>query len=379
MKRLSILTISAFCIAIGLTSCNKEEQNEKPAPIIPADTTPVSLVLDTLLTNLDQPWGMAILPDGGIITLEKRGVMKLTQNGNTNPITGLPAIRNAGQGGLMDIALHPEFNTNKFIYFTATTDMGSGYSTALYRAQLEGTSLLSLVKLFQSTQINTSSVHFGSRIVFDKDGKLYVCLGERNETTQSQNLSSHAGKVIRLNDDGSVPTDNPFVNHPTALKDVFSYGHRNPQGMAMHPVTGQLWLHEHGPRGGDEINLLQAGANYGWPLASFGVNYNGTPISKDTAVEGTLQPIYYWVPSIAPCGMDFYQSDSIPQWKGKLFIGALAGQHLNITTIENNKVIKEERILQAFGRFRCVKAGPDGYLYFLTESPGLLCRFKPKR
>ena len=375
-----LLIICICALSVGtLQSCNPDKDQDKPTPVVTADTMPVDLILDTIITGLDQPWGMAILPTGDVLTAEKRGVMKLVSNRNSTVVTGLPTIRNTGQGGLMDIALHPDFNNNKLIYFTATTDTAGGFSTALFSATLNGNALVGLKKLFQSTQINTSSVHFGSRIVFDRAGKIYVCLGERNQTTQSQSLSSHAGKVVRLNDDGTIPADNPFINTQGALKDIYSYGHRNPQGLVMHPSTGALWLHEHGPMGGDEINILQPGANYAWPLASFGVNYNGTPVSKDTAVAGTIQPIYYWVPSIAPCGMDFYTSDSIPQWKGKLFIGALVGQHLNITTVAENRVIKEERILQAFARFRCVKSGPDGYLYFLTENPGLLCRFRPKK
>jgi glucose/arabinose dehydrogenase len=375
-----IITVAGILILLTqLVSCKEGDKKENTVPETPVVVGPVNLILDTLLTGLDQPWGMAVLPNGNILIAEKTGTMKLWQNGITATVAGLPNIRNAGQGGLMDIALHPNFAQNNLIYFTATTDTASGYSTALYSANLTSNQLTGVKKLFQSTQVNTSNVHFGSRIVFDKNGKVYVCLGERNETTQSQNLSNHAGKVIRINDDGSIPSDNPFINTTGAIKDIYSYGHRNPQGMVMHPLTGQIWLHEHGPKGGDEINLIQPGANYGWPLASFGINYNGTPVTKDTAVPGTLQPVHYWVPSIAPCGMDFYMSDSIPQWKGRLFIGALVGQHLNIITLSGNKVTKEERLLQGFARFRCVKAGWDGYLYFLTESPGLLCRYRPKK
>lgn len=377
MRKNFLFTLCAF-VAFGFVACTKSTANEeKPLPK-PEEVKPVNLKLDTLLTGLDQPWGMAFLPDGGLLIAEKRGVMSLYKNNTRVAVTGMPTVRSTGQGGLMDIALHPDFKNNNYIYFTATTDTANGFSTALYRAVINGNALSGVQKIFQSNQINTSGVHFGSRIVFDKMGKLYVCLGERNQTTLAQSLSSHAGKVVRLNDDGSIPLDNPYYNTAGALKDIYTYGHRNPQGMVMHPVTGNIWLHEHGPMGGDEINLLQTGANYAWPLATFGINYNGTPVSKDTALEATLQPIHYWVPSIAPCGMDFYFSDSIPQWKGKLFIGALVARHLNVITLSGNKVTKEERLLQGFARFRCVKAGNDGYLYFLTESPGLLCRYRPE-
>ncbi|MFN4082283.1 MAG: PQQ-dependent sugar dehydrogenase [Bacteroidia bacterium] len=340
---------------------------------------PVEIELDTLLTGLNQPWGIEFLPDRRILIAEKSGSILLVNGTSRTPLTGLPIVRASGQGGLMDIKLHPNYKLNGWIYFSATVDAPTGFSTALFRAKLNNNNLESVQKIFQSNQHVTSGVHFGSRIVFDKLNKVYLCLGERNATTLSQSLLSHAGKVVRLNDDGTIPEDNPYFNTAGALKDIYTYGHRNPQGMVIHPTTQKIWLHEHGPMGGDEINLLEPGANYGWPLATFGINYDGTIITNDTAYEATLQPIYYWKPSIAPCGMDFYFSDTIPQWKGNLFIGALAGRHLNMIELNGEKVSKETRMLQNFGRFRCVKQGPDGYLYFSTESPGLLCRFKPKR
>jgi len=375
MRKIKIFTFFVFLLLIIL-SCNQKSNNANlPLPQFLPDS--VGLKHDTLLTGLDQPWGITFLPDGSLLITEKKGVLTMLKDGLKTNITGLPAIRSTGQGGLMDITLHPDYKNNGWIYFSATTDINSGFSTALFRARLNGNQLVSVQKLFQSNQISTSSVHFGSRIVFDNNKFLYLCLGERNNTMLAQSLESHAGKVIRIKDDGLIPDDNPFYQTTGALKDIWSYGHRNPQGMVKHPITGEIWLNEHGPKGGDEINLLQKGANYAWPLATFGINYDGTPVSNDTAYEATLQPVHYWVPSIAPCGLEIYYSDSIPQWKGKLFTGALAGRHINITEIKGNKFVKEQRILQNYARFRCVKQGADGYLYFLTESPGLLCRFKP--
>lgn len=370
--------LAASLLVLLSFNCKQQTTDKISDEINTVNLPPVEVTLDTLLSGLNQPWGFEFLPNGNMLIAEKSGTMLLYDGVSVKNISGLPAIRAVGQGGLMDIRLHPDYATNGWIYFSATTDAPTEVSTALFRAKLNGTSLVSVQKLFQSNQHISSGLHFGSRIVFDKAKKVYLCLGERNVITLAQDLSSHAGKVIRLNDDGSIPTDNPFYQTPNALKDIFTYGHRNPQGMVVHPVTGKIWLHEHGPMGGDEINILSSGGNYGWPLATFGINYDGTIITKDTAYEATIQPVYYWKPSIAPCGMDFYMSDSIPQWKGNLFLGALAGRHLNMIETNGEKVIKETRLLQNFARFRFVKQGPDGYLYFSCESPGLLCRFKPK-
>ena len=270
------------------------------------------------------PWGLAFLPDNSILIAEKSGKLLRYENGSATPITGLPVIQSAGQAGLMDIQLHPNYATNGWIYFTASVLDGSGMSTALFRAKLNGTALDNLQKLFQADPKTGSTAHFGSRIVFDKQ-------------------NHHSGCVVRLNDDGSVPADNPYIGDAKYKPEIWTYGHRNPQGMAVHPVTGTIWLHEHGPKGGDEINIINKGNNYGWPLATFGVNYDGSSVTPDTFVAGTTLPVYYWVPSIAPCGMTFYNSDVIPQWKGNLFLGALAGKHLNRLEISGEKVVKEER------------------------------------
>jgi glucose/arabinose dehydrogenase len=375
-----ILPVILLGVALIFSSCKEEAnqgQNEQNTPSIPLG--PVDLTIDTLLNGLINPWGMDFLPDGRILFTQRNGTLSLLNtDGTSNRLSGLPQIISTGQGGLLDIALHPQFETNGWIYFSASAPGSGGFSTALFRAKLNGSSLSEVQKLFQSDPLSNSGVHFGNRIVFDTQGHLFLCFGDRGTPENSQNNANHAGTVVRLKDDGSIPQDNPFVGTAGVKPEIWSYGHRNPQGMVRHAETGELWLHEHGPRGGDEINIVVKGQNYGWPLASFGVNYNGTPVSNDTFVEGTILPVKYWVPSIAPCGMDFYLSDSIPQWKGNLFIGALVGQHLNMLEIQGQRVISETRLLEGFARFRCVRQGPDGYLYFLTENPGLMCRFRPE-
>lgn len=367
----------SLILAIGVLSCKDNPKTEDPKPIVPAD--PVDLAVDTLLSNLVNPWGLAFLPDSSILITEKSGKLLRYSRGNVTEITGMPVVQTSGQAGLMDIQLHPDYATNAWLYFTASIQDGAGMSTALFRAKLNGNAIDNLQKLFQADPKTASTAHFGSRIVFDKQNHVYVSLGERNDPTQSQNTSNHSGCVVRLNDDGTVPSDNPYVGNAAYKPEIWTYGHRNPQGMTVHPQTGTIWLHEHGPKGGDEINIITKGNNYGWPLATFGKNYDGTTITPDTFVAGTTLPIYYWVPSIAPCGMSFYNSDVIPQWKGNLFLGALAGKHLNRLEITGEKIVKEERLLQDLARFRAVRPGPDGFLYFVTETPGYLGRFRPKK
>jgi glucose/arabinose dehydrogenase len=375
-KRGIIVLITLFSIITINYACKDKPKTEDPKPVIPVE--PVELKVDTLLNSLSNPWGLTFLPDGSILITERIGKLLRYYQGNVSEISGLPAIETAGQAGLMDITLHPNYASNGWIYFTASVKEGAGMSTALFRAKLNGATLDNVTKLFQADPKTSSTAHFGSRIVFDAQNHVYVCFGERNDPPQAQVTSNHSGTVVRLNDDGTVPTDNPFVGNAAFKPEIWSYGHRNPQGMAVHPQTGTIWLHEHGPKGGDEINIIGKGNNYGWPLATFGVNYNGSSITPDTFVAGTVLPTYYWVPSIAPCGMTFYDSDVIPQWKGNLFLGALAGQHLNRLEIIGEKIVKEERLLQNMARFRAVKQGPDGYLYFVTETPGYLGRYRPK-
>lgn len=339
---------------------------------------PVDIKMDTIIQGIYNPWGFDFIDENTIIFTDRdRGIFVWDGNAKTN-VANTPAASTSGQGGYLDITLHPDFENNRLIYFSMSRSDGSGVSTALYRAEFNApSSFVNPELLFQATPRNSSGLHFGSRIAFDDNGHVFLSLGERFAMQTAQQTTNHNGTVVRLNDDGSVPEDNPFYNDPPNQPEIWTYGHRNVQGMAVHPETGDIWTHEHGPKGGDEVNILEKGANYGWPLASYGIDYDGDTITSDTFVEGTIAPIHYWVPSIAPCGMAFYWSDSIPQWKGDLFLGALAGQHLNHLKVSNDDVLEEERMLQGMARFRAVRQGPDGYLYFAMENPGMLCRFRP--
>jgi len=367
-----------------MSSC-KDEGGETTQDDTPVIFPPVEITLDTVLTGMNRPWGFEFLDDRRMVLTDRDLGLYLFQNNQDiasedvfEKITGVPAAATNGQGGYFDVVKHPDYKNNKLIYFCLSYDEGGKFSTALFRAELDVLPVLNNVeKLFQATPMNTSALHFGSRITFDGQGHVFLSLGERGSMNTAQETTNHNGSIIRLNEDGSVPTDNPLYNTNAQKPEIWSYGHRNVQGMAIHPESGRIWAHEHGPKGGDEINIIEKGANYGWPLASYGIDYDNTIITNDTFIEGTVLPIYYWVPSIAPCGMNFYYSDSIPQWKGNLFLGALAGNHLNRLVLDGEKVIEEERLRQGMGRIRAVKQGPDGYLYFTKEQPGILMRYRP--
>lgn len=335
----------------------------------------------TLADGLEHPWGMAFLPDGGVLITERPGRLRLYRNGvlEPEPITGLPRIAPVGQGGLLDIALHPDYRDNGWLYLSYAAAGPGGVGTEVARARLQGRRLVDLQRLFALQPKSGTGRHFGSRLRFDRRGYLYITLGDRGDRARAQRLDDHAGSVIRLHDDGRVPRDNPFIDRDGARPEIYSYGHRNPQGMALHP-NGEIWIHEHGPQGGDELNRILAGRNYGWPVITYGVNYViGTPIGEGTAKPGMEQPLHYWVPSIAPSGMAFYRGDRFPAWRGDLFIGSLKFRLLVRLRLDGMTVVDEERLLQGeLGRIRDVRNGPDGYLYLLTdESDGKLVRLEP--
>lgn len=328
-----------------------------------------------IVSDLDIPWGFTFLPDGSMLITEKAGELIHFKNGKKTSISGLPEIYLRGQGGLLDIVLHPNYRENGWIYFSYASSQGEGEggNTAIARAKLNKHSLEHFEVLYKASPNSTKGQHFGSRLVFDKDGYLFFTIGERgNRDVNPQDITRDCGKVYRLNDDGTIPEDNPFIKDPNAKKAIYSYGHRNPQGMALHPKTMEIWTHEHGPKGGDEINIIKAGKNYGWPVISFGVNYSGTTFTDKTAKEGMEQPIHYWVPSIAPSGMAFINSDKYGDWNGNLLVGSLKFQYLDMCTLEENKVIKEERLLDGLGRVRSVEQGPDGYIYVGIENLGIV-------
>ena len=335
--------------------------------------------------GLEHPWGLAFLPDGRMLVTERAGRLRVIgQNGRleAGAVSGLPAIAVTGQGGLLDVAVHPRFAENRLVYLSYAARGEGGVGTEVARGRLAGSRLEELQVVFRQQPKGRTGHHFGSRLVFDREGHLYITLGDRGEQERAQRPGDHAGSVIRVHDDGRVPADNPFVGRPGWKPEKYTLGNRNMQGAALHPETGRLWVHEHGPQGGDEINVIRPGANYGWPVITYGVNYGiGTKIGEGTRKAGMEQPIYYWVPSIAPSGMAFYTGDAFPRWKGHLFVGALRDQMLVRLALDGEKIVKEERMLKgALGRIRDVRAGPDGYLYLLTDEPnGALVRLEPAR
>lgn len=337
---------------------------------------------ELVVPELTIPWGFAFLPDASMLINEKEGKMIHFKNGNKTEVQGLPEVYNRGQGGLMDVVLHPDYKDNGWIYFTFASSEGDGEggNTALMRAKLDNNNTLTNKELlYKATPNTTKGQHFGSRIVFDGQGYLYFTIGDRGDRDANpQDITRDGGKVYRLNDDGTIPSDNPFLNDPKAKKAIYSYGHRNPQGMVVHPETGEVWVHEHGPKGGDEINIIKKGANYGWPIISYGINYNGTKFTDLTKKEGMEQPIHYWDPSIAPSGMAFITSDVYPEWKGDLMVGSLKFNYMDKVVLKGDKVIKEERFLDGLGRVRAINQGPDGYIYVGIENLGIV-KLLPKQ
>jgi len=334
--------------------------------------------------GLEHPWGLAFLPDGRMLVTERAGRLRVVRDGKLAPaaISGLPAIAVTGQGGLLDVAVHPRYADNRLVYLSYAARGEGGVGTEVARGRLSGDRLEDVQVIFRQHPKGRTGHHFGSRLVFDRDGHLYITLGDRGEQERAQRPGDHAGSVIRLHDDGRVPRDNPFVGKPGWKPEKFTLGNRNMQGAALHPDTGKLWVHEHGPQGGDEINVIRAGANYGWPVITYGVNYGtGTKIGEGSRKAGMEQPIYFWVPSIAPSGMAFYAGDAFPRWRGHLFVGALRDQMLVRLELDGEKIVREERLLKnTLGRIRDVRAGPDGYIYLLTdESNGALFRLEPAR
>ena len=375
MFRLSALLLLFFlsCFCEGI---HAQEVIYSPSSLGPLKVT-------TVVKNLANPWGMAFLPDGRILITERPGRLRIYSQGQISPaITGTPAVYNQGQGGLLDVAIDPNFRQNQWIYLTyAEAGSGGVAGTAVMRGKLSGNTLLETQVLFRQLPKLSTGNHFGSRLVFDGSGYLFVTLGENNNRITSQYLDHHQGKIIRIWPDGSIPNDNPFIGQTNVKPEIWSYGHRNPQGATLNPWTGKLWMNEHGPMGGDEINIPQAGKNYGWPIITYGIDYNGQPIpeSTGTSAPGMEQPVHYWVPSIAPSGMTFYDGNKNSAWYGNLFVGGLVAQQLVRLEVNGEAITREERLLSELGyRIRAVKAGPDGGLYLLTDSAsGMLLKIDP--
>jgi glucose/arabinose dehydrogenase len=338
-----------------------------------------------LLAGLENPWSIAFLPDGRMLVTERAGRLRLVSQDfklDPTPIEGLPEVIANGQGGLFDVVLHPQHAQNGWIYWAYNAPGAGGWGTALARGKLQGQRMTEVQVLFSMQPKTRSAHHFGGRIVFDAAGMVYLTLGDRGDKDRAQKLNDHAGSVIRLHDDGRVPNDNPFVKRAGALPEKWTLGHRNMQGAAINPQTGELWTHEHGPQGGDEVNVIRPGLNYGWPVVTYGVNYGvGTKIGEGQFKPGMVQPLQVWIPSIAPSGMAFVSGSQFPQWQGSLLVGALRGQMLVRLTLEGDKVLSEERLFQGRpGRIRDVRMGPDGLVYLLTDDPqGALLRLEPAK
>ncbi len=376
---MNFLRVLAVLLVIQCSwSCNKTKEKKSSEFVMKTSKT---YDYDVVIPDLNIPWGFVFLPDNSILVTEKSGELIHFKNGKKTQIKGLPEIKPLGQGGLMDIELHPDYRTNGWIYisYASPEGNGNGANTAIMRCKLKGNTLTEQEVLYKANPNSRRGQHFGSRLTFDNEGYLYFTIGDRgNRDVNPQNIERDCGKVYRIHDDGRIPVSNPFVKDRNAKKAIFSYGHRNPQGMEKHPVTGKIWTHEHGPRGGDEINIIDKGENYGWPLASFGINYSGTKFTDKTSIAGMIDPIHHWTPSIAPSGMTFVTSDKYPEMRGNLLVGSLKFQYISHCILKDNKVVKEEKLLEGIGRLRSLEQGPDGYIYAGVENVGIV-KIIPKK
>ena len=382
MKKLDYFLI---CLLALLFSCN-EKDNAADGQTAPQSFTgevvqseKQKFGIETITDDLSNPWGIAFLPDGRILVTERRGDIRIIKDGKLldEEVSGVPAVYASGQGGLLDIQLHPDYKNNGWIYLSYSKPGSGGGGTTIARAKINGNSLTDLQELFSAQPFSGSGVHFGSRIAFDGKGYMFFSSGERGTMSNAQTLTNHLGKILRLHDDGRVPSDNPFVNTAGAKPEIWSYGHRNPQGLIFDKETGTLYEHEHGPQGGDELNIVEKGKNYGWPAITFGDQYGGGTISEFTSKPGMEQPVTYWKPSIAPCGLAKVTGDKYPGWKGNLLVGALAFQHVARVELSNNKYVKQEKLLDKKARVRAIALSPDGFIYVATESPGMLLKLVP--
>jgi aldose sugar dehydrogenase len=379
---LPIRTTLVMMLLIGLlASCKTKETLQKEFFVIESEGT--QLKVETVTDSITIPFGMDFLPDGRLLVSDRAvGNMLIvnTETGAKELLQGVPQVIGQGDGGLLDILVHPDYKNNGWIYFSYSEGDTTANTMVVDRAKLDGLKLVARERLFTALPYYKKPLHHGSRLVLT-DGYLYIAMGEKTDLQDSaQTLNNHLGKVLRIYEDGRVPEDNPYVGTPNTKPEVWSYGLRNPNGLTLNPFTGELWEHEHGPMGGDEINIIKPGLNYGWPVITYGLNYDSTKVGEGiTTKEGMEQPLYYYKPSIAPSGMQFYTSDVIPEWKGNLFIGSMVLRHLNRLVIENNKVIKEERLLADKNmRVRSVKQGPDGYLYIGVDG-GKILRVMPAK
>lgn len=382
MNRTSFALASA-ALALSLTSPLPSQQPILHSSLHQFRAVPVA-------EGLVNPWSIAFLPGGDLLVTERPGRLRIVRNGKLLPdaVQGVPAVLAQGQGGLLDVVPHPSFSTNRFLYISYSKPLPEGgATTAVARGKFENDRLTDVKDIFVAT--TKGQGHYGCRLAFDRNGFLFITTGDRQvpptgtlEAHPAQDLTNHHGKISRIHDDGRVPADNPFVSRTGAKPEIWSYGHRNPQGLLVHPVTGDVWATEHGPQGGDELNLIQPGKNYGWPVIGYGVNYrSGSAIHIGTHKEGMETPVHFWVPSIATAGMVVYTGDRFPQWKGNLFVGGMVGEQLARLTLDGQRVRSEETLVQGLGRIRDVREGPDGFIYLAIDSrqnqPTAIVRLEP--
>lgn len=355
-------------------------KNDQPTDF---KTEAMGIKAELVATGVGVPWSLAFLPSGDMLITDRGGAFfRRTTKGALQKITGTPEVLVEGQGGLMDVVLHPDFKKNQTIYLSYSKFKKEGErtltTTAILRAKLKGNKLSDQKTIFEALPYARTRHHYGAKMAFDKEGYLFFSVGDRgNEKQNPQSLTNHCGKIHRIKDDGSIPTDNPFVNTPGAMPSIWSYGHRNPQGLAIDPKTGAVWETEHGPRGGDEFNLIQKGKNYGWPTISYGINYDGSIFTKDLNKNGMEQPQLYWIPSIAPSGLAFVQGDRYKGWEGDVVAGSLRFKYLNRCNMDGNKIASQEIMLENVGRLRDVRMAPDGFLYLAVENPGRVYKLIP--
>jgi glucose/arabinose dehydrogenase len=410
MKSFSWFITLAVALIV-LNGCSKDDKDKKPEspstgkPVetkppntnyppafagqtrINGVTTAAAYQATVLTSSLVAPWGITSLPDGRLLITEKAGRMRIVTSTGTvsNPITGIPAVNAGGQGGLLGLCIDPQFNTNRMVYWVFSENVTGGTLTAVAKGRLADNeaSIENATVIYRANPAFNGDLHYGGRILFDKNGHLFVSTGERSSVTtrqQAQSVTAALGKIIRITTNGTAAPGNPTFSQSGALPELYSIGHRNPQGIAIHPATGELWQSEHGPRGGDEINRVKAGANYGWPVITYGIEYSGQPIGNPPIQQqnGMEQPVYYWDPVISPSGMTFYKGNRIPEWENDLFIGALSGTHIARLVIDDNKVVGEERLLASENqRFRDITQGKDEALYAITDG-GRLYRIDKK-
>ena len=364
-------------IVIWFVFAIKAEDSDWDTRIV--KTEKVSFQVETYADGFEIPWGMAFLPDNRMMVTDRIGDLWIVEKDGKDKVKvsgEIPNVRSKGQGGMLDVAVHPDFNTNSYIYLSYSDYSENKSHTSLIRAKLVNNSLVNSQIIFRPEQkfFTKRSLHFGSRIIFDDKGFIFFCIGDRGDRDLAQNLDMPNGKIYRIRDDGTVPIDNPFYYTKGAIKSIWSYGHRNPQGLAIHPSTRQLWEAEHGPRGGDEVNIILRGHNYGWPVITYGKNYSGTIISKLTHHEGMDQPVFHWTPSIAVCGIAFYDGNQFPEWKNNLLATSLKYERLHRVELDGMNMVKDEIIFEAKSRVRDVEVGPDGIIYVALEDPGRIVK-----